>query len=144
MRIPRRAAASLIAPIVFLLPLAALFVWQINQPVILFEGEADDAPQRAAGAFAMALPIIYAILAVVVHGIGSTLFKLRRTSLRSFTLTALSIAVIVGVVVGLATSSPGRFGWQDSIISVAAFTAFFLASTAPAAVCWWYVAKSEA
>jgi hypothetical protein len=144
MRIPRRAAASLIAPLVFLLPVAALFVWQINQPVLIFQGEADDAPQRAVGAFVVALPIIYIVLSVVAYGIGSTLFRLRQTSLKRFTLTASSIGVAIGVVIGFAASSPGRYGWQDSLISVAAFTALLLASTAPAAVCWWYVAKSEA
>lgn len=63
----RPVLASLVAPVAALLPLLVLAVYEINAPVVVINGEADDSPQKALGLMLVCLPVIYVVLALVVN-----------------------------------------------------------------------------
>ena len=55
----RPVIASLVAPFAALLPPLLLAAYELNASVVLINGEADDAPQRALGLLLVGLPVFY-------------------------------------------------------------------------------------
>jgi len=143
MRIPRTLVASLISPLALLLPLVAVSLWEANQPVRLIDGAADDAPMRAFGAFVIALPIIYIVLALLSHAVGVVLLRLRLVSLPKFVGASTTLAAFLSVPVGLALGSPREFGALDSLATLAVVLVVFVLCAVPGSLCWWYLAAKR-
>ena len=144
MPVPRPVIASLVAPICALAPLLLLGAWEAGQPVRIVDGEPDDAPLRSLGVLLIALPVIYVVMSILAYAVGSTFRRLGMRSLRKFVGASAAIALALAVIVGLSSSQPQRFGVQDSLIAVAAFSAVFLLCVVPGAACWWYLTRSDA
>jgi hypothetical protein len=137
----RPILASLIAPVAALLPLLVLAAYELSVPVLIINGEADDAPQRALGLLLVGLPVIYVVLALVAFALGLAFIRFGLVSLRSFVLGASAVAVLLAVPFGVAGSNPTQHGLQDLAFAFAAFCGLFLFMAVPGAVCWWYVGK---
>ena len=137
----RPVIASLVAPFAALLPLLLLAAYELNAPVVLINGEADDAPQRALGLLLVGLPVLYVVLALVAFVVGWAFIRIGLVSLGKFVLGASALAVLLAVPFGLVGSNPAQYGLQDLALALAAFGGVFLLMAVPGAVCWWYVAK---
>jgi hypothetical protein len=137
----RPVLASLAAPVAALMPLLALAAYELNSPVVIINGEADDAPQRALGLLLIGLPVIYVVLALVAFIVGWAFIRIGLVSLRRFILGASALAVLLAIPFGLVGSNPSQYGLQDLALALTAFCGIFLLMAVPGAVCWWYVAK---
>lgn len=137
----RPVLASVAAPGAALLPLLALAVYELNSPVVIVNGEADDAPQRALALLMVGLPIIYVVLAMLALVAGRMFIRFGLVSLRRFVLGASTLSVLLALPIGLIGSNPAQHGLQDLALALAAFCGLFLLMAVPGAVCWWYVAR---
>lgn len=137
----RPVLASFTAPIAALLPVLALAAYELNAPVVIINGEADDAPQRALGLLLVGLPVIYVVLALVAFVAGWAFIRIGLVSLRRFILGASVLAVLLAIPFGLVGSNPSQYGLQDLALAITVFCGIFLLMAVPGAVCWWYVAK---
>ena len=124
-----------------MLPLFALSAYELNAPVLIINGEADDAPQRALGVLLVSLPVIYMVLALVAFIVCLAFIRFGLISLRRFVLGASGLAVLLAVPFGVIGSNSAQHGLHDRAFALAAFCGLFLLMALPGAVCWWYVAK---
>jgi hypothetical protein len=138
MRAPRPILASFLAPLAALAPVLALSAYELTQPVVVINGEADDAPQRAIGLLLVALPVIYVVMAALAYGGGALLLRLGVRSMGKFLLASASIAALLSVPLSIRSA---EFGTQDQLISTAVFAALFAVSAIPGAACWLFLAR---
>ncbi len=139
----RPVLASLAAPVAALLPLLVLAVYEINAPIVVINGEADDSPQKALSLMLIGFPVIYVVLALVAMVVGLAFIRIGFFSLRRFVLGASTLAVLLAVPFGVTFSYSAQRGLQDLAIALATFCGLFLLMALPGAVCWWYVANCQ-
>ena len=143
MRIPRTVVASLVSPLALLLPLLAMSLWEANQPVQFFNGEADDAPMRAMGMFIITLPVIYVLLALISHFVGIALLRMKFVSFSKFVGACIALAVLLSIPVGLALGNPRNFGAIDTVVTLVVVLGLFVLCAIPGSLCWWYLAAKR-
>lgn len=139
---PRPALASFLSAGVGLLPvllMALSEIFAVHSGVVAL-GEPDDAGYRGAGLALAVLPFLYIAAVPVCYAVGALLLSFRLFRFLSFLAGAASVALVLGVAVGVLLSISARFGPSDLAISVAVATLLFLITVLPAASCWWFFA----
>jgi hypothetical protein len=137
----RPVLASLLAPIVGLLPLLALAVYGLYAPVLIINGEADDTPQRSAGLLLISLPIIYVVFVVFAFAAGKILIKFGLYLLSHFLIFSTVVSLLLAILLGILIFDYKNNGFQDFAIAVFSFAVLFLIVSLPSAACWWYLTK---
>ena len=138
MRKPRPVLASLVAPLLALIPVLAIGAYQLAQPVPIIDGVADDAPQRAFGLFVVSLPPLYVVLAVMAFALGHVFLRFGFSSLPKFLSASMGTAVLLSLPFSVTRT---ELGLEDQLISVAVIGTFFALAAAPAATCWLLLAR---
>lgn len=112
----RPLIASLVAPILAIVPIVLLGVQEMQQPSFI-NGQPDDAPMRTFGVFLVALPVIYSVLVLFAAAMGNLLLALGLRSLPKFLAGVAFLAIVSGVALGLALGRT-QFGVSDVLFSV--------------------------
>ena len=140
MKLPRPILASLIAPLATLLPIIAVSAFELSQGPAFIGGEPDDASQRAVGVLLAMVPVIYVVLALIAHGLGTLFIRFGLRTMRSFLLGSVLLAVLLSV--------PFELGWSDLAVAdrLISFLVVWVALSIIAmagAACWFLIARGS-
>lgn len=136
----RAIAASLLAPLAFVVLPVALGVYELYaDSVLLLDGSVDDAGQRGAGIFLLIVfPVLYAVVSVYFAGAAHVLSRLNRLSLKGFLFLSVVASFLFSLLLAvLPVMGPGFlvrvliFGAVGLFVSICACLGTLL---------WWYVA----
>jgi hypothetical protein len=143
MTLSRPVFASLISAACSLGCLILVGLWEANHLTQTIEGEQNDVPVRAFGVLIILLPGIYPVLSIASYAVGSAFRRLGLTSFRKFVGASVVLALILGIILGIVLGESRRFGIQDSLFSMAAFTLFLALLVVPSASLWWFLTKER-
>jgi hypothetical protein len=144
MTLSRPIFASLISAAFSLGCLILFGLWEASRLTQAIEDDRNDAPLRAFGVLIILLPVIFPVLSIAYYATGCTLRRIGLSSFRKFVGASVVLVLILGVVIGIVLGESRRFGIQDLLFSIAAFTLLFSLLVVPGAVLWWFLTKERA
>lgn len=139
---PRIVKASLVAPLIVLLPLTLLAVAVIVAELleIPVAESSGDAPARAAGLILFVLvPVSYPLLVLSMALGGYLLKQFNLLTRKNYFIGAGGVSLLLGI--GLGWSS--QHGLQDQLIGVGIFLPLVFISLGCGAFVWWKIALPE-
>ena len=141
---PHPVAASYAAAFIVLLPILAMAASELYaEPTGSLDAEhVDDSGMRAVGLVFIAAPFMYLLAVPVSYAAGLLLMKLGLRRLRRFLAGAAAIALLTALVVGMGCAALAGSGSSQTLQVIGIGAVFLVASTLPAALCWWYLAVS--
>ena len=124
-----------------LLPVAAVAIYEMNASAIVSpNGDIDDAGQRSAGLFFVALPFLYVFAVLLCFGAGQLLVRSGLRRLWHYLAAAAAVSLLIAAPAARVASYPEKFGWSDTLIAFLVIGVLLLTCTGLGVACWWWLA----
>jgi hypothetical protein len=132
----RRVAASLVSPLLFMLPIAVLFFWQNHHHAEPLADRVNDRPNSSLSAYWLVALVCYIVLACTAYASSNASSRLKSLTLLTIAFAVFCAGFALGLLVWLLALLDGGHSAQSATVFAAAFSALFMASAVPSTVCW--------